>query len=255
MYLRHRTICGLAPELSQLGKRAAQWYAPFHQSPFLFLIKSISLSLSQSKLSCSHILLICEIDEYQNSHDINPNPISPMLAQNESFASNHTLLWSTSLQPFAIVAPWCSKYQLTKYPNCICWKLWCVPVVSVAGFFFSYWIPFFIHFLKKIKNSLSLHLPPKILSIWGYHQIRVFNIITSTFDISSTKKMLAECTPVKAVCLDIQTLVISNCRPLLTNLEHRRWTVPSWLQSVLSTEHREDWYSLCQLEKREWIRI
>lgn len=150
MYLRHRTIRGLAPELSQLGKRVAQWYAPFHQSPFLFLIKSISLSLSQSKLSCSHILLICEIDEYQNSHDINPNPISPMLAQNGSFASNHTLLWSTSLQPFAIMAPWRSKYQLTKYPNCICWKLWCVMCSCVCRWiFFSYWIPFLIFFYSK----------------------------------------------------------------------------------------------------------
>lgn len=128
MYLRHWTICGPAPGLSQLGKRAAQWYAPFHQSHFYFLIKSTSLSLSQSKLSCSHILFICEIDEYQNSRDINPNPISPMLAQNRSFPSYRTLLWSTSLQPFVIVALWRSKYQLTKYPNCICRKLWCVPV-------------------------------------------------------------------------------------------------------------------------------
>lgn len=158
MYLRHRTIRGLAPELSQLGKRVAQWYAPFHQSPFLFLIKSISLSLSQSKLSCSHVLLICEIDEYQNSHDINPNPISPMLAQNRSFPSNHTLLWSTSLQPFAVVAQWRSKYQLTKYPNCICWKLWCVPVVSVTGF--EYY--FFFNLCKLFqKNTLCLHLLPK----------------------------------------------------------------------------------------------
>lgn len=134
MYLRHRTVCGLAPELSQLGKRVAQWYAPFHRSPFLFLIKSISLSLSQSKLSCSHTLFICEIDEYQNSHDINPNPISPMLVQNRSFPSNHAVLWSTSLQTFAIVARQLSKYQLTKYPNYILYKLWGVPVVSVVVF-------------------------------------------------------------------------------------------------------------------------
>lgn len=43
-----RGWCTCVTELSQLGKRVAQWYAPFHQSPFLFLIKSISLSLSQS---------------------------------------------------------------------------------------------------------------------------------------------------------------------------------------------------------------
>lgn len=159
MYLRHRTIRGLAPELSQLGKRVAQWYAPFHQSPFLFLIKSIPLSLSQSKLSCSHVLLICEIDEYQNSHDINPNPISPMLAQNRRFPSNHTPLWSTSLQPFAIVALWRSKYQLTKYPNCIFWKLWCVPVTSVTGFFSlssltSQKSPPYVHIIKAGSQTV-----------------------------------------------------------------------------------------------------
>lgn len=199
MYLRHRTVCGLAPELSQLGKRVAQWYAPFHRSPFLFLIKSISLSLSQSKLSCSHTLFICEIDEYQNSHDINPNPISPMLVQNRSFPSNHAVLWSTSLQTFAIVARQLSKYQLTKYPNYILYKLWGVPVVSVVVF--------------SNKGNKGNH------------------VFFETF------------------------VQMTLCLLLVTYLEHFPWTSTLWLQSVLSTEHWEDWYSVCQLEKREWIRI
>lgn len=56
-------------------------------------IKSISLSRSQSKLSCSHILLIRETDEYQNSHDINPNPISPKLPQKLSKQAHTSLIY------------------------------------------------------------------------------------------------------------------------------------------------------------------
>lgn len=152
------------------------------------LIKSILLSHSQPELSYSHVLFICEIDEYQNSHDINPNPISLMLEQNRSFPSNHTLLWSTSLQPFAIVALQRSKYQFTKYPNCICRNLWCAPVVPVIAFFkwrkcyqFSIFANYFCktNYLFCLTSTKSTRVSTK----------RVFSIINSTFHISHRKKL------------------------------------------------------------------